>query len=288
MGTRHLPEGGGRLLPGALEARRMVAVTGAKGGVGTSLVAVLLAAACARHRRRVVLVDLDLCNGAVAYYTDVVARRSVADVTEAVREQTDGDGALVPALREAIALHPSGLALLLAPEDIERGGDVTGPQAWRILSRLREDFDLVVVDCGSYVTGATGAALEMADDVLLVATAEVVALRSARRAVEAWRRRGIRDARGVHLVLNRVSRRAEVQPELARQIVPVPVIGQLPAAFHRLEEQVNTGVLAGRPGPVHAAVTDVARRLGLLGVSGHDPSGPFPAPGTPRRREGGA
>jgi len=245
---------GGTGLVGAHRGR-VVALVGAKGGVGTTLLATLLAARSRAPGHAVVLVDLDLRHGAVAYYTDVVARRSIADLAEVAQELTNRS------VREVVADHPSGLTLVLAPEEVERAEEVTGPAVRQILAHLRMQFDLVVVDCGSHLDDATAMALEVADDVLLVATADVVALRAARRAVESWKRLSIRGDEHVSLVLNRVSRRSEVQSDLARQIVPVPLIAQVPAAFSSLEAQVNTGLLEGKPGPVHGAVAGLVRTV---------------------------
>jgi pilus assembly protein CpaE len=236
---------------------RVVAVVGAKGGVGTTVVATLLASHCVRPTGSVVLVDLDLRNGSVAAFTNVVARRSVADLAEVSRELTNRS------VREVVADHPSGLRLVLAPDDVEQADEVTAPAVRQILAQLRMQFDLIVVDCGSRLDDPTAMALEVADDVLLVATTDVVSLRAARRSVESWRRLNIRGSEHVHLVLNRTSRRAEVQADLAEQIVSLHIVGQIPASFFKLESQLNTGLLDGRPGPVHAALDAVARALRL-------------------------
>lgn len=59
---------------------RVVTVTGAKGGVGTTFTAVQFALAAAASGRRTALVDLDLQAGDVGSYLDVQFRRSVADL----------------------------------------------------------------------------------------------------------------------------------------------------------------------------------------------------------------
>ncbi|MGW8397913.1 nucleotide-binding protein, partial [Streptomyces lydicus] len=58
----------------------LVTVTGAKGGVGTTVTAVHLALAARAAGRSVALVDLDLQSGDVASYLDVQFRRSVVDL----------------------------------------------------------------------------------------------------------------------------------------------------------------------------------------------------------------
>ncbi|EFL02349.1 septum site-determining protein, partial [Streptomyces sp. SPB78] len=142
---------------------RVLTVSGAKGGVGTTLTAVQLALAAQASGSTVALVDLDLQCGDVAAFLDVQFRRSSVDLA--------GIADLTPrVLQDAMFPHPSGLGLLLAPADGERGEEVTERAARQILGALRARHDLVVVDCGSQLTAASAAAVELADQALLVVT----------------------------------------------------------------------------------------------------------------------
>ena len=236
---------------------RVLAVAGAKGGVGTTLLATLLAGA-ATGGDGAILVDLDVRNGAVSFYTDVQTHRSIADLAELARELTGR------AIREVVHTHTSGLALLLAPEEVDRAEDVTGEAVRLILSQLRLQYGQVVVDCGSRLDDATATAIELADEVCLVTTPDIVAVRAARRTLEMWTRLRLRPADQVNVLLNRVSKRTDMQPDLVRQILrPAPVVGEVPAAFASLEQSLHKGVLDARPGPVHAAVSRLAEVLDL-------------------------
>lgn len=74
---RHLGSGGDVFTgPGGT----VVTVTGAKGGVGTTVAAVQLALAAQASGHNVALVDLDLQNGDIASYLDVQFRRSIVDL----------------------------------------------------------------------------------------------------------------------------------------------------------------------------------------------------------------
>ena len=142
-------------------------VTGAKGGVGTTLAAVQLALAARASGRTVVLVDMDLQAGDVASYLDVQFRRSIADLAAI----TDISPRV---LADAVFNHESGLALLLAPGEGERGEEVTDRAARQIIGALRTRYEAVVVDCGTQMNAANAAAVEMADVALLVTTPDVV------------------------------------------------------------------------------------------------------------------
>lgn len=134
----------------------VVTVSGAKGGVGATVTAVQLALAARASGRTVALLDLDLQSGDVASYLDVQFRRSVADLAGI----TDINPRV---LQEAVYAHDTGIALLLAPAEGERGEEVTDRVARQVVATLRSRHDVVVVDCGSQMTAATAAAVEMAD-----------------------------------------------------------------------------------------------------------------------------
>ena len=75
---------------------------------------------------------------------------------------------------------------------------------------------------------------------------DVVSLRGVKRLLELWKRLQVReDDEDVLVVLNRASRKLEVQPDLARKVIA----GQLarttiPADFSSFEAAVNTGTPA--------------------------------------------
>ncbi|MCS0634523.1 AAA family ATPase [Streptomyces sp. LP05-1] len=231
---RHLG-GGAELVAGP--GGTVVTVTGAKGGVGTTLTAVHLALAAAASGRNTALVDLDLQAGDVASYLDVQFRRSLADLAAI----TDISPRV---LADAVFGHESGLALLLAPAEGERGEEVTDRSARGIVGALRSRYELVVVDCGSQMHGANAAAIEMADVALLVTTPDVVAVRGAKRVVRLWDRLQIRKAEETVTVVNRYGRGTEIQPALIRRITGTRVAGTtVPAAFKELQRVVDTGRL---------------------------------------------
>jgi pilus assembly protein CpaE len=237
---RHLSGEGADLAVGAGAGvgGTLVAVAGAKGGVGASTVAAHLAllARGGGQQRRVCLVDLDLQAGDVPQLLNLTYHRTITDLVEVSDELT------ARALEETLYVHPSGLRVLLAPGEGERGEDITGRVAKQVLGGLKARFDVVVVDCGTTVTEANAVAVEMADQVLVVATPDVLSLRAAKRLIKLWGRLQVRKDDDLMLVMNRTSKQNEVQPDLAQRVVAVPQArATLPAAFRSLESALNSG-----------------------------------------------
>ncbi|MFC9908794.1 CpaE family protein [Streptomyces sp. NPDC059862] len=247
----------------------VVTVSGAKGGVGATVTAVQLALASQASGRSTALVDMDLQTGDVASYLDVQFRRSVVDLA-AIADISPR------VLADAVFRHDTGVALLLAPGEGERGEEVTDRATRQIVSALRSRYETVVIDCGAQMSGAGAAAVEMADRALLVTTPDVVAVRGAKRTVRMWDRLQIRKAEETTVVVNRNSRATEIQPPLIQKITGTPVAATaVPANFKELQGAVDAGRLheLDSKSAVKQALWGLAGELGLVKVPEADRKG---------------
>lgn len=214
----------------------VVAFTGAKGGVGTTTLAVHLALDVVRELpgHKVLVLDLDLEKGDVAWLLDARHRISVADLAKVSEDLSPRT------VQDAVFQHACGVHLLLTPLDVREVEEVTAASVRRILSLLRSQYDLVIVDGGSHVTPVQAALVEVADEVVVVSTPDVLSLRTLRRGLQTWEDLGVRKSTAVRVLLNKVSRRDEVQPDTVRQLAQAPVVSvAMPAMFRKLEQAVN-------------------------------------------------
>ena len=137
------------------------------GGAGQTIVATNLAVALAELTPdRVVAIDLDLLFGHVAMLLDLVPRTSLSAITPAAIRSLDRDS-----LAYYLAKHAeSSLRVLsgtLRPEDSEL---VTGEHVRAVIEQMRRQFVHVVIDAGSRFSEPCLAALEAADQVIVVCT----------------------------------------------------------------------------------------------------------------------
>ncbi|MEE1756284.1 AAA family ATPase [Streptomyces sp. SP18CS02] len=254
---RHLGAGGDVFTgPGGT----VVTVSGAKGGVGTTVTAVQLALAARASGMTVALADLDLQSGDVASYLDVQFRRSIVDLAT-IQDISPR------VLQDALYSHQSGVGLLLAPGEGERGEDVSDRSVRQIVSALRNRYEVVIIDCGTQMTTANAAAIEMADTTLLVVTPDVVAVRAAKRMVRLWDRLQIRKAEETVSVVNRYTRNTEIQPQLIEKITGTRVSRTaVPANFKELQSVVDAGRMQDLEArsTVKQALWGLAGELGLV------------------------
>jgi pilus assembly protein CpaE len=217
---------------------QLIVVAGSKGGVGTTTLALHLGLAAARLApgRPVCLVDFDLQKGDFRALLDTPHRRSVVDLIDVAHEIS------VRHLQETLYTHKDGFRVLLAPDEGERGEDVDSGVARNVLNAVKARHALTVVDIGAVTSEASAIAAELATQVLVVTTPDVLALRGVRRLRDLWKRLGVREDEDVKIVLNQTSRRREIQPDLARKVVGETMAQTtIPADFGALEAAVNTG-----------------------------------------------
>lgn len=241
---------------------RLVAVAGSKGGVGATTIAVHLAhdAVTRVAGRSVCVVDLNLDHGDLADVLGITHRLDISDLAKVA------DDLSAQTIGSAIHRSASGLSSLLGPSRIEDIGEVGERETILILAALRRQFDLVIVDCGSSVTPASAAAVETADEVLLVCTPDLLALRGSHRTTERWKRVGARLPENVKIIINKVNRDSDIQPDTAARLLPTaPIEAYLPDAFKTLQRGLNHQ----DPGEIHARawwarIEDLATEVGTV------------------------
>ena len=261
----------------------VIAVVGAKGGVGASTVALMAAAQLARHARTC-LVDLDVRGGDLAAMTGLSVRRSITDLVDIAAEASARE------VSEVMYPLPGGIALLPAPDHGEAGEAMTEAATRQVISMLRYQFDHVVLDCGSRLDDVLAMALDSADRVLVVTTPDTPAVRSVRRLTEALNRLDIARGRSMGLIVNRSGRQREIQPKTAARMASIPLATSIPDLTGQIEMAVNSNALLTAKVPVLAkaarsvAVAALADEAGALGPASPGPEEAQPRPQQRKRK----
>jgi len=175
----------------------VIAFYGAKGGVGTTTIAIN--AAIALHRelsRNVVLVDGNLQFGDHRVFLDLgLDRKSIVDVVSAPNIDTD-------LVRQVLVRHESGIDLLLAPPSPETAELVTPEHIPMILDILRATYDFVVIDIDKRLDEINLRVFDAAETIYVVMTADLSCLKNVRLVLETLSNLGYESSK-VRLVLNR-------------------------------------------------------------------------------------
>jgi len=159
--------------PDAKPVGRIIAVVGAKGGVGASTVAHNIGFSIARDMMLdAVVTDLDLAFGTAGLDFNQDPPQGIA---EAVFSPDRIDNAFVDRLLSKCTDH---LSLLAAPATLDRVYDFGADAFDAIFDSLRATVPYVVVDVPHQWTGWTKQTLVSADDILIVASPDLANLRN--------------------------------------------------------------------------------------------------------------
>jgi CRP-like cAMP-binding protein len=231
------------------------------GGAGQTVLATNLAVALAQLTPdRVVAVDLDLLFGHMAMLLDLVPRTALAAITPAAVRALDRDSLAYYLTKHA----ESSLRVVsgtLRPEDSEL---VTGDHVRAMLDQLRRQFVHVVVDAGSRFSEPCLAAIEAADQVLVVTTPGTSAARMAQQA-----QRVLRDLLGipadrVRFVLNQPTPYGRPSAEVLGQVLGTTRVVEVPFGGEEVSKASLNGlplVMSRSGNPTSRAIAGLAREL---------------------------
>lgn len=160
----------------APKVQKLIAVIGARGGVGTTTIAVNMAAMFAKdHQLETALFDLDAYFGSVALTLDVEPGRGLRDALEKP-DRVDG------LFLDRVMVKPfTGLAVLSGEEPLTENINAQANAGETIIGALRSKFPIIVVDMPRQVTPFSRYILGQADHVIIVAEPQLGSLRDALR-----------------------------------------------------------------------------------------------------------
>lgn len=167
----------GRVSGSEMESGRVVAVIGARGGVGSSTVATNLAASIQQTKPRepVALMDLDLHGGDLGLFLDLRPPQGLKHLAQDISRLDE------TIVRSSLVTHGSGLLLLASGyEGFDEIDPATG-STMRIIGLLRSMHRHVFVDCGHVLEPSVKEALDCSDQIVVVTTLSLPVIRRTKR-----------------------------------------------------------------------------------------------------------
>ena len=241
---------------------KIVTVFSAKGGVGRTTVACNLAIALrSLTEKKVVLVDGSLQFGDVGVLLNIQGGKTISDLAPhlANLEREVLEGILVS--------HSSGVRVLLAPPRPEMMELISADAFKRILQKLRQSHDFVIVDTWPTFQETVLAALDSSDRIIVLFTLEMSAIKNLKLFLE------VADALGyphdkVLLAVNRADgsggiRIADVEESLRRRI-PIRLTSDDRLATYAGNRGVPF-VVSSAETPLAQGIFGLARLIGGLG-----------------------
>ena len=234
----------------------VIVITSGKGGVGKTTTTANVGAALALRGKKVVLVDTDIG----LRNLDVVMgleNRIVYDIVDVVEGKCK--------LRQALIKDKRFTDLFLLPAAQTRDKSAVNEEQMRDLTtKLKEEFDFILIDCPAGIEQGFKNAIAGADRAIVVTNAEISSIRDADRIIGLLEASEIRNP---ELVINRlrpemVKRGEMMDVEDILDLLSIDLIGVVPEDEYIIT-QTNKGepAVSNKKAPSGRAYIEIARRI---------------------------
>ncbi|MBI4908592.1 MAG: AAA family ATPase [Acidobacteria bacterium] len=191
---------------------RIYTFIGAKGGVGTTSLAVNFASVLAQRKQQTVLLDFDwtsndlaMCLGATPQYTLMEVGENVSRLDQALFEGF-------------VTRDPLGFYLVGPPDSLEQRGYFTEPMFREFSTFLVEKYASIVIDAGRGINDdVVLSAMQASNMIFLVVTQEFASIRNAQRYLAFLMRMGFTHDQ-VKIVINRYQKKHDMHVASLEQV----------------------------------------------------------------------
>jgi len=215
---------------------RVIAFASAKGGSGTTTLAVNTAVILAEMAPgSVAIADLDMYHGQVATHLDIYARSSTAQLA-----REDHDNQNPEMFAESGRQHSSGLTVFGGPYRPDDAVDISPAQLSGLVEQMRGLYGTLIVDVGSVPDARTIAVLERADALALVLAPDIPSLRLLHAWLQVLSEAGTATDRST-FVVNHIYPRPMIGGEQIEEHLGIKVGLQIPHDGETFLKSVNEG-----------------------------------------------
>ncbi|MBI3733691.1 MAG: response regulator [Chloroflexi bacterium] len=237
---------------------QVIAVFGARGGIGKTTLAVNLAVALHQQTQaRVLLWDANFYFGSVGVHLNLPAVRTILDLLPRINELEPDD------IESVLTAHSSGIRVLLSPFHPEEADNISADHVRRLLAFLVGMYDLIVVDCQASYDDRTLVALEQANEIVLVTMPELGVVLNSGHFLELAAKLDIAPEK-IHVVLNRSNSNVGIEPAAIERALHRPIEFRLISVGRPLAHSVNRGVPLMIEQPRHPFSQEIVKMAEVL------------------------
>lgn len=222
--------------PAAKPIGRILAVLGARGGAGATTLAVHLGCFLAKqYGKKTLILDEHRRMGHVSIYLG--EDKASYHFYELVQNIARLDETL---LQGFVIHHSSCLDILPSPDCFDDSANVSLDDVQRAIRFLGQNYEFVVIDCPHGVHNLSLATIDCCDEVYLIATPDVPALRDLSRCIDRFLQSNVPPDK-MKVVINRYSSQGALSQEQIEKAIRQPIAITIPNASLDLIRAMNTG-----------------------------------------------
>ena len=236
-----------------LKNGKIIDVIGSKGGVGSTTLAVNLAASLASQNpsRSVALIDMNLLFGEIPLFLDFTPSYHWGEI---VRNITRLDPTL---LMSILHEHPARLHVLPSPSQLNSTAEATPEIIEHLLNLMKTIFDYIVVDSGHVTDQTSMKILELADTVLLVAILSLPCLTNLSKSLQLFEDLGYPEEERTRIIMNRYIKNSDISIKDAEKSIGKEVFHAIPNDFKLTMSAINQGKTLSQIAPKSAVARSI-------------------------------
>ncbi|MDR3592052.1 MAG: response regulator [Negativicutes bacterium] len=244
------------------EEGKVITVFSAKGGIGKTTIATNLAVALAdKTKGRVCIVDADLQFGDVSLFLNILPRATIADVVADIDSLDD------KVLAGYLTKYNQQVDVLAAPLRPEQAEMVSGSHLATMLKTLRTMYQYIIVDTVPAFSETTLAALDGANQILVVASLDLPTIKNVKLCLEIMESLEYSQDK-ISLVLNRTNSEGGMDIREAEESLKRSFAATLPSDGKTVVASVNRGtpfVATNPEAVVSQNIVKLAQSIGQVG-----------------------
>jgi len=217
---------------------KIINVIGSKGGVGTTTVAVNLAASLVRsssNPESVVLMDMNSLFGEIPIFLNMQPEFNWAEVARNI-SRLDSHY-----LMSILSKHKNGLYILPSPTGLDGMGVSTPEFIERILGLMKQVFDFIVIDGGQSLDEVSLKILEMTDFLCLIAILSLPCLTNVKRLLRTFEKLGYPRNEQIRIIINRYHKKSLISLKDAETALDQKISGLIDNDYPNTMSAINQG-----------------------------------------------
>ncbi|MBS1857901.1 MAG: AAA family ATPase [Acidobacteria bacterium] len=239
---------------GTKSGGKSIGFLSAKGGCGATTLVCHVAAELGRLNHRVLLTDLDLDAGMVAFITKTKSMYSILDAVNNLHRLD------ISYWKALVSNGIPGVEIIASPLALAAKQSPRDDQVRQVLSFARPHYDWTLVDLGRSLSRMGMVSLEEIDEACLVTTLEVPALHQCKQIIQTLLDSGYGKNR-VKLVLNRSPKRLDIAPSELEKMLGLPIFFMIPNDYPELYETYAEGRMLNRNSELGRQIAKFAAKL---------------------------
>jgi len=195
---------------------RVISIISGKGGVGKTTTTANLGAALAERGKNVVILDANLTTPNLSLHLGIpLYPITLHDVLKGKAFMS-----------EATYTHPSGFKVIPASLSVDALKGLNAGRLQKAITEILGKYEIVLIDSAAGLGKEATAAIEAADEILIVTNPEMPAVTDALKTIKVAERSG---ARITGVVVNRIKKEGhELSEEDIESMLDIPIIASVP------------------------------------------------------------